>query len=399
VFYSHFLKPFDSDIWSFLVSVGLAISILMSLFYTCLEKMRVFSLDILLRLVMALFGILIDNALRLPRKLERHIWMRIGFMTWALGTIILGNLYKGTVTSNFIAPTGEGRIKKFEETYSRKLNLSVYSSVSKEVLELLEAGRQKGLTVNLVRHKYFKFFDRLDYDKEWIRRLAKNETTSMLLKVIRNLWQNIITDVDISETNQFPKEFVQNCNSSIFVDTSVLLPKILHFHRNVHPNLPIYFGEDKLMDVAKHIHTYGIAKGAMTIRLRALAHSGILQRIIEDKEFVSNRKLLRRYKSQNNSTHSSILNVKNDSSRVRALTMLSNSMKIFVVTACTLGLSLIIFFYEIMKSIILSKLPKKGFIVKRTKLSKWYIVIEFKQIIIKACMYCSFNSRTPIEKE
>jgi hypothetical protein len=97
------------------------------------------SIHTMFRLVMGIFGNLINNngAFKLPRLLAVPTGgLRVLMLTWALATIILGNGYKGTVTSKFIAPEAEKRLKTFEDATSLQKNLSVYTSISQEMLEV-----------------------------------------------------------------------------------------------------------------------------------------------------------------------------------------------------------------------------------------------------------------------
>jgi hypothetical protein len=368
--FKQFLKPFDATIWSFLLSSGIAITSLLLLVFNCDThrsagcKRKMFLLiDRFLRLAMGVFGTLIDNngAFKLPKILavQTGSGLRVLMLTWALATIILGNGYKGTVTSKFIAPEAEKRLKTFEDATSLQNNLSVYTSISQEMLEYTEAAKLKGLNFNISNWKYFKFMERLVYDQRWYRETPRIGNISKFLQIFERLWENLNLDVEISERNLFPKEFLLNCNSSIFVDTSELLPKMVNFYSSdVHaPESEIYFGEDKFMNVGTYIFTHGIPGGGsyMSIRLRALYHSGLVQKIKADKEYISQRKLSRRQKKErselvtNNNNYynfSSPWTLSENTFKIKAISLQSESMQIFVICAYLLGLSFVIYFLE-----------------------------------------------------
>jgi hypothetical protein len=142
--------------------------------------------------------------------------------------------------------------------------------------------------------------ERLVYDRRWYSEIPRIGNISKFLQIFERLWENLNLDVEISERNLFPKEFLLNCNSSIFVDTSELLPKMVNSHSSDAPESEIYFGEDKFMNVGTYIFTHGIPGGGsyMSIRLRALSHSGLVQKIKADKEYIAQRKLSRRHKKE-----------------------------------------------------------------------------------------------------
>jgi hypothetical protein len=358
-----FLKPFDYTIWSFLLSSGIAITSLLLLVFNCdphhsagCNRKVLLLIDRFLRLAMGVFGTLIENngAFKLPKTGG----LRILMLTWALATIILGNGYKGTVTSKFIAPEALLRLKTFKDATSLQNNLSVYTSISQEMLEYTEAAKLKGLNINISNWKYFKFIERLVYDQRWYSEIPRIGNISKFLQIFERLWENLNLDVEISERNLFPKEFLLNCNSSIFVDTSELLPKMVNFHSSdVHaPESEIYFGEDKFMNVGKYIFTHGIPGGSyMSIRLRVLSHSGLVQKIKADKEYISQRKLSRRHKKERSELVTNNNNYYNSSSswtlsentvRIKAISLQSESMQIFVICSYLLGLSFVIYFLE-----------------------------------------------------
>jgi hypothetical protein len=369
--FKQFSKQFDSTIWSFLLSSGIAISLLLLfvIYYDphnysagC-NRTILLLIDRFLRLAMGVFGTLIDNngAFKLPKILavQTRSGLRVLMLTWALATIILGNGYKGTVTSKFIAPEAEKRLKTFEDATSLQSNLSVYTSISEEMLEYTEAAKLKGLNITISDWNYFKFMERLVYDRRWYREIPRIGNISKFLQIFERLWQNLNPDVELSERNLFPKEFLLNCNSSIFVDTSELLPKMVNFHSSdVHaPQSEIYFGEDKFMNVEKYIFTHGIPGGGsyMSTRLRALSHSGLVQKIKADKEYISQRKLSRRHKKErselmtNNKSYynsSSSWTASENTVRIKAISLQSESMQIFVICAYLLGLSFVIHFLE-----------------------------------------------------
>jgi hypothetical protein len=368
--FKQFLKPFDSTIWSFLLSSGIAITSLLLLVFNCdphhsagCNRKVLFLIDRFLRLAMGVFGTLIDNnsAFKLPKILAVRTELRILMLTWLLATIILGNCYKGTVTSKYIAPEAEERLKTFEDATSLQNNLSVYTSISEEMLEYTEAAKLKGLNINISDWNYFKFMERLVYDRRWYRETPRIGNISKFLQIFERLWENLNLDVEISERNLFPKEFLLNCNSSIFVDTSELLSKMMIFHSDINPLSEIYFGEDKFMNVGKYIFTHGIipAGGDMSIRLRALSHSGLVQKIIADNEYISQRKLSRRYKKKEQPQLANNYNYYNYSSssfplkavtRIYAISLQSDPMQIFIVSAYLFGLSFFAYFLELISS-------------------------------------------------
>jgi hypothetical protein len=176
--FKQFLKPFDSTIWSFLLSSGIAITSLLLLVFNCdphhsagCNRKVLLLIDRFIRLAMGVFGTLIDNngVFKLPKILavQTRSGLRVLMLTWALATIILGNGYKGTVTSKYIAPEAEERLKTFEDATSVQNNLSVYTSISEEMLQYTEAAKLKGLNITISVWKYFKFMERLVYDRRW----------------------------------------------------------------------------------------------------------------------------------------------------------------------------------------------------------------------------------------
>jgi hypothetical protein len=356
--FKQFSKQFDSTIWSFILSSGIAISLLLLLVINCdqrhtagCKRKILLIIDRFLRLVMGIFGTLIDNngGFKLPKTGR----LRILLLTWALATIILGNGYKGTVTSKFIAPEAEERLKTFEDATSLQKNLSVYTSISQEMLQYTEAAKLKGLNINISNWRYFKFMERLVYDQRWYKEIPRIGNVSTFLQIFERLWKNLNPHVEISERNLFPKEFVLKCNSSIFVDTSELLPKMMNLHGDVYPPSEIYLGKDKFMNVAKYVYTYGIGQGIMSIRLRALSHSGMIQKIIADREYISQMKSNRTYRKE----HKLLKNytfISKENTSISAISLHSETMQIFVISAYLLSLSCFIFFLEIISSLLCS---------------------------------------------
>jgi hypothetical protein len=343
---SHFIQPLDPITW-YLLQLSGALVVLLVTFITARMNLKPPRIrEIILKTFFSILGEVLENQPPMENSLQQYSSLRFALVTWSLGILVLGQGYKGTITSTTVVASIKPQLDSFKDAMVR--NLSVYSSASRTIIEMVDMKRayspNYSLPTNLL---YFDFFRRVQNDMARQTRLAKqnNHLPMQSFKLLQQLWKNRNLKINISAKNYIPREAIENCKNSIFVDRSDSIRNLFYLHPTVKRSHKLYIGKERIMPVLNYAMLIGIPSELMMMRLKSTVHSGISDRIVNTLKEISSRSLKREYLKYNNEI--SLANLQTDTEEeVDFLTMESTMMQIFYVCAIVLLLALTVFFVE-----------------------------------------------------
>jgi hypothetical protein len=153
----HFIKPFDPEIWyCLLISMSLTVMLITAAIMlfnaTNGEEFDTLSFSLLI-----VFSNMLENPTNVAeRVLRRCSSIRFSILIWSLSILVLGHAYKGIVTSELVVPPDKYQLETFEQ--AMVLNLSVYSLLNKNLINILDALKKNQQTSISKTSRLLQFF-------------------------------------------------------------------------------------------------------------------------------------------------------------------------------------------------------------------------------------------------
>jgi hypothetical protein len=297
----HFMTPFHIVPWLTLLFCATSVIVTVTLIAKILSPQPPNFIELISRTLLSILGEMLENVQPLWRSIEMYVSLRIMLLFWSFGALLLGQYYRGTITSTTVVVSDQPKLTTFEDVMVR--NLSVYSPIDRAMLQLVEPYLKANSSYSRLNWTLFPLLQFIR-SVRYLQRLSTQRDDvepppRKMLELAEYIWKTRVIKININDSNYIPRESILNCKNSVFVGTPETMEKLLYIHPDTKRPHKMYEGKEKILPAFKAVVLKGIYSEVMVLRLKSAIHSGIVDQIIKHLEEISTKKLKRAFLEHN----------------------------------------------------------------------------------------------------